>query len=207
VRAARARIKIAAAIDLGLIVAESDRILDLACGTADVLIEVSKRLSRRACYVGSDISAVALDRARANLCRGGLTPVVVRAEWRSLPYRSGVFDTVLAFAAPRPGLWSEIERVLGPRGKVFMVVPSRTSIISLWYRATELARPGLFDESSNSTPSDIVSAAGERFVVEAWRVWQSGSDRPYSGALDRMIARAVPSWGRYVALRCAKRPR
>jgi SAM-dependent methyltransferase len=160
VRAERARIKIAAAVELGLVLAESDHVLDLACGTADSLIEASERGSRRACYVGSDISAVALGRARANLRRAGLTPIVLRAEWRSLPYRSGVFDTILAFAAPRPGLWSEIDRVLGPRGKVFMVVPTRHSIISVWYRAKERARPGVFDERGNASALDRPAPTG-----------------------------------------------
>ena len=205
IRSERARIKIAAAIAVGMEFADSDRVLDLACGSGHNLIEAAARLSGNARLFGSDISAVALDRARQNFERARLDAKLVRAEWPRLPFRSGAIDKVIAFMAPFPAVIREIERVLAPGGKLFMVALSSDSITSALYRVWESIVPGPFDDSRNYPARELISALGQSLVVEEWNIVQSGSERPFSGALDRVIARWVPRWGRYVVVRCAKR--
>jgi len=204
VRAERARIKVAAAIEMGLQFRESDRVLDLACGSGHTLIEVARRASGEARFVGLDISGVALGLARANFKRAGVRVKPVRAEWPRLPFRSGAIDKVIAFMAPFPSVIREIERVLAPGGKLFMVALSRDSISSIFYRVRESILPGPFDDRRNYSARDLISALGESMAVEEWRILHSGSDRPLSSILDRAIGRWVPRWGRYVAVRCAK---
>jgi len=204
IRSERARIKIAAAIATGMKFADSDRVLDLACGSGHNLIEAVARLSGNARLFGLDISAVALDRARENFERVRLDAKLVRAEWPRLPFRDGSIDKVIAFMAPFPTVIHEIERVLAPGGKLFMVALSRDSITSALYRVRESIMPGPFDDSRNYPARELISALGQSLVVEQWNILHCGSDRPFSGALDRVIARWVPRWGRYVVVRCAK---
>jgi ubiquinone/menaquinone biosynthesis C-methylase UbiE len=204
IRSERARIKIAAAIATGMEFADSDRVLDLACGSGHNLIEAVARLSGNARLFGLDISAVALDRARENFERVRLDAKLVRAEWPRLPFRDGSIDKVIAFMAPFPTVIHEIERVLAPGGKLFMVALSRDSITSALYRVRESIVPGPFDDSRNYPARELISALGQSLVVEQWNILHCGSDRPFSGALDRVIARWVPRWGRYVVVRCAK---
>ena len=147
VRAERARIKIAAAIANGLKFAPSDRVLDLACGLGHNLIEAAARGSGPARFFGLDISAVALDRARRNFEEAKLRVNLVRAEWPRLPFRSRTFDIVVAFMAPVPAVIAEIERVLAPGGKLFMVALSRDSVTSAMYRLREAILPGPFQRS------------------------------------------------------------
>jgi ubiquinone/menaquinone biosynthesis C-methylase UbiE len=204
IRSERARIKIAAAIAVGMEFADSDRVLDLACGSGHTLIEAVGRSSRQARFFGLDISAVALERARKNFERIRLDAELVRAQWPRLPFRSGAIDKVIAFMAPFPAVIREIERVLAPGGKLFMVALSRDSVTSAFYRVRESILPGPFHDRRNYSARALVSALGQSLVVEEWRIMQSGSDRPFSGALDRVIARWVSRWGRYVVVRCAK---
>jgi SAM-dependent methyltransferase len=204
IRSERARIKIAAATAIGMEFADSDRVLDLACGSGHTLIEAVTRLSGQAWFFGLDISAVALDHARENFERARLDAQLIRAEWPRLPFRGGAIDKVIAFMAPFPTVIREIERVLAPGGKLFMVALSRDSIISAWYRVRESILPGPFDDRRNYSARELISALGQSLVVEEWGILHCGSDRPFSGALDRAIARWVPRWGRYVVVRCAK---
>ncbi len=204
IRSERARIKIAASTAIGMEFVDSDRVLDLACGSGHNLIEAVARLSGQARFFGLDISAVALDHARQNFERARIDAQLIRAEWPRLPFRGGAIDKVIAFMAPFPTVIREIERILAPGGKLFMVALSRDSITSAWYRVRESLLPGPFNDSRNYSARDLISALGQSLVVEEWRILHCGSDRPFSGALDRAIARWVPRWGRYVVVRCAK---
>jgi SAM-dependent methyltransferase len=204
VRSERARIKVAAVLALGMEFASTDRVLDLACGSGYTLMETSARLSVRARLVGLDISAQALAQARDNFARIHLDAQLVRAQWRGLPFRTGAIDKVIAFMAPFSALISEIERVLAPGGKLFMVAPSRDSVTSAYYRVRESIRTGPWDESRNFSARELIALLGKSMVVEDWRILHSGDERPFAGALDRAIARWAPRWGRYVVVRCTK---
>ena len=204
IRSERARLKIAAAIALGMEFADSDRVLDLACGSGHNLIEAANRLSGQARLFGLDISAVALERAGQNFARVRLDAKLIRGEWPRLPFGDGAFDKVIAFMAPFPAVIAEIERVLAPGGKLFMVALGRDSITSALYRVRESILPGPFNDHCNYSAHELVSALGQSLAVQEWRIVQCGSDRPFAGALDRVIARWIPGWGRYIAIRCEK---
>jgi SAM-dependent methyltransferase len=203
-RAERAQRKVAAVIEAGLKLNESDRVLDLAVGSGHGLIEVADRVSHAARFFACDISAVAIALARTNLQSAGVEARLLRAQWDRLPFRAQSFDLVLAFMLPTRAVLREIDRVLAPNGKVFLVTLSRYSVTSIFYRTLEAVRPDPFGEQGNPTPGELVSMLRSRFVVEGWRILHSGADRPFSRAIDGAIAMLLPDWGRYVVARCAK---
>jgi SAM-dependent methyltransferase len=95
-------------------------VLDIACGNA----AVQQALSGCASYLGVDLSAAELDRARA-LGRG---PVVC-GDARALPVPDQAVDTVVAsmglmLVRPLTQAIAEIARVLRPGGTVAVLLPS-----------------------------------------------------------------------------------
>jgi ubiquinone/menaquinone biosynthesis C-methylase UbiE len=204
VRSSRAKIKVAAAVALGMKFEPRERIVDVACGSGDNLIEAAAQMSGHARLFTIDISQTALGIARTNFQRAQLEVHQTRADWRGLPFRTGSIDKVMAFVAPFPALIGEIDRVLTPEGKLFLVALSRDSITSLLYRIRESVRPDPFDDSRNYSLRDLKSVLEQFFSVEESRVLHAGAERPLSQALDRLIGRWNPDWGRYVVLRCAK---
>ena len=106
-------------IDLGA----SDRLLDLATGTADLIVEAHEAVPG-ICAVGLDPSAQMLVRAREKLARiGNAGTELVQGDARALPFAEGSFDAVtMAFGIrnvpDRKVALAEIHRVLTPGGRV-----------------------------------------------------------------------------------------
>jgi demethylmenaquinone methyltransferase / 2-methoxy-6-polyprenyl-1,4-benzoquinol methylase len=95
------------------------RVLDLACGTADLLIALEREAGRR--LIGSDFCHPMLTGARAKIERDKLKSVLVESDALALPFPDGSLDLItIAFgyrnlANYRAGL-IEMRRVLRPGG-------------------------------------------------------------------------------------------
>jgi ubiquinone/menaquinone biosynthesis C-methylase UbiE len=106
------------------------RLLDLGCGRGEVLAAMSLA---GAVAAGVDFSTEALAIARNTASRLGAPVLLVRARAESLPFRGGVFDTVLATDIvehlPEPDLRcsvAEVHRCLKPAGRfVVHTAPTR----------------------------------------------------------------------------------
>jgi demethylmenaquinone methyltransferase / 2-methoxy-6-polyprenyl-1,4-benzoquinol methylase len=116
------------------------RALDVACGTGDLAIELSRRVGPSGEVIGSDFSEEMLARAR------GKAPEL-RWEWGNaleLPYDSGDFDaSTVGFGARNfsdldRGL-SEMARVVRPGGRVVVLEittphrPPLSTFYSVWF--------------------------------------------------------------------------
>jgi SAM-dependent methyltransferase len=106
----------------GLVGAGPHRVLDATCGIGTQLLGLAGHGHH---LVGSDLSANALRRASAGCRDRGLTPRLVVADLRALPYRDGSFDVVVSADNSLPHLLTEdgmaaalshVRRVLRPRG-------------------------------------------------------------------------------------------
>jgi len=209
-RAQRARSKVAAFIAVGLKIDAQDRVLDLACGSGQTLIEALTKTSHRGRLVACDISTAAIRLARGNFKRARLDAAVFCADAAQLPLRDESFDIVLASMVlqhvdDEARVLSEIDRVLARNGRVFVIAPCRHSITTglqtLRKSAAKTSLPA--DRQSYSAPQ-LVALMESRFAVKSWRIWHSGPDRRILGAIDRALARILPLWGRYIVLRCEK---
>lgn len=95
------------------------RVLDLACGTGDLLIALERAASRR--LMGSDFCHPMLAAARTKLQGNGLRSVLIESDALALPFADSSLDLVtIAFgyrnlADYRGGL-EEMRRVLRPGG-------------------------------------------------------------------------------------------
>ena len=95
------------------------RVMDLACGTGDLLIALEREAGRS--LIGSDFCHPMLQGASAKLTRGGLRSRLVEADALCLPMRDASLDLItMAFgfrnlANYRAGL-AELRRVLRPGG-------------------------------------------------------------------------------------------
>jgi len=97
------------------------RVLDLACGTADLTLALAR--GARARILSSDFCHPMLTQAGEKLRRQGLPPLLAEADALQLPFADASFDLVACsfgfrnLANYRAGL-QEIRRVLKPGGEV-----------------------------------------------------------------------------------------
>ncbi len=96
-------------------------VLDLACGTADLLRELHRRGTRPRTRLGADLAGDMLGLARAKLVSGGLPPHLFQADGRRLPLADGGLSGItIAFGIRNfPDLEegvTEMVRVLGDGG-------------------------------------------------------------------------------------------
>jgi demethylmenaquinone methyltransferase/2-methoxy-6-polyprenyl-1,4-benzoquinol methylase len=117
------------------------RVLDLACGTGDLLIALEK--TGRRGLIGSDFCHPMLSGAREKLSRGGLRSTLVESDALALPFADASLDLItIAFgyrnlANYRSGL-VEMRRVLRPGGALAILEfsePPNATIAALynWY--------------------------------------------------------------------------
>lgn len=119
------------------------RVLDVACGTGDLAIELAGRVGSTGRVIGCDFSEAMLDRARTKNQFGE----VLRFEWAdalSLPYPDGAFDAATVgfgarnFADLSQGI-GEMARVVRSGGRVVILeitTPTRpplSSFFALWF--------------------------------------------------------------------------
>jgi demethylmenaquinone methyltransferase / 2-methoxy-6-polyprenyl-1,4-benzoquinol methylase len=122
-----------------------DSALDICCGTGDLALELTRRVSPGGHVVGSDFSEPMLDLAREKAVERQASGV--RFEWADalqLPYDGGRFDAVtVGFGARNLADldrgFSEMARVLKPGGRAVILEitqPSRPPLsvfFSLWF--------------------------------------------------------------------------
>jgi len=96
-------------------------VLDLACGTGDLLRELHRRGRRSRSRIGADFAREMLERARPKLLDVGCPPILLQADGRSLPFPDGALSGLTIafglrnFPDPSAGL-DEMARVLRPGG-------------------------------------------------------------------------------------------
>lgn len=124
-------------------VGPGDRVLDVACGTGDLAIELARRVGPGGSVTGSDFSEAMLDRARAKNHFGEL----LEFQWADaldLPYPDDVFDAAtVGFGARNfgdlAGGLAEMTRVVRPGGRVVileMTIPTKPPLsffFRLWF--------------------------------------------------------------------------
>ncbi len=97
-----------------------DRVLDLACGTGDILFEAAPRVRQA---IGLDVTHRMLQLAALRPCQAGARPSWVTGDMLALPFPDGHFSVVTTGYGLRnvPDLdqaLREIRRVLAPGGRL-----------------------------------------------------------------------------------------
>jgi SAM-dependent methyltransferase len=92
-----------------------DTVLDVGCGTAHIIAELTRRTSN-VFFVGLDVSSAMVKIARGN-CKGKMETGIVRGDGFSLPFKDGSFQVVLNRLAECSA--TEICRVLKSGGTFF----------------------------------------------------------------------------------------
>lgn len=118
------------AIEL-LAVKPTDKVLDLAAGTADLSLLIAKNLSEEGLLVTSDINANMLSIGRNRLLDAGyLKPQYAQVNAEQIPFQADTFDAItigfgLRNVTMQDKALAEMYRVLKPGGRVLVLEFSR----------------------------------------------------------------------------------
>lgn len=162
---------------------------------------------RSGLLVGLDRSAIALNLAKNRNSAAGIYYLSGAAE--ALPFSSNSFDHVIVFGVIEhvrdyQTFISEIHRVMKLGATAFVSSSNANSFLQA--KNYVLARTGRYRYGfqQNWTMSDLKSILQRRFRIEKSFILQGGADMPVTTNLDRIIARFVPSWGRYICFVVSK---
>jgi ubiquinone/menaquinone biosynthesis C-methylase UbiE len=120
-------------------------VLDLACGTANLLPRLEEWGARAASYTGVDVSREMLRAARAKLAALSIPATLEAADAAALPFTDARFDTVVSASAlhdfPEPErALAEARRVLRAGGRLLLLDWSRGRVtmraLNLFLRLT-----------------------------------------------------------------------
>ncbi|MBI2632594.1 methyltransferase domain-containing protein [Candidatus Pacearchaeota archaeon] len=91
---------------------QSDTLLDVGCGTAFKLIELSRKVKK---IYGLEPNKRMLDAATKNIIRAGISNIIfIKGLAEEIPFQDNYFDIITCMVAPHKT--SEIYRVLKPKG-------------------------------------------------------------------------------------------
>lgn len=124
-------------------------VLDAGCGTGLLYSFINSRkqqFKNMEMYIGIDISYGMLKKAKLKIDKGTILAELIRADADFLPFRSKVFDSVLAFTLlqnmPNPNITCyELLRVIKDRGLLILSIPKSINInIGLQVKKLEEAK-------------------------------------------------------------------
>jgi ubiquinone/menaquinone biosynthesis C-methylase UbiE len=112
---------------------DGEEVLDLACGTGAVTLEIAASGLRPGSLTGVDLSADMLSVARAKAAAAKVAAEFVEAEAGRLPFTDSRFDLAfcqqaLQFFPDRPSALAELRRVLKPGGRIAFCVQRELAV-------------------------------------------------------------------------------
>lgn len=102
----------------------TERVLDVGCGTGNLILSMRERWPLLRCW-GVDLCGEMLEVGKAKLGRAGGRPPLVQGRAERLPFAEGSFDLVIScnslhFVPDPAQALSEFRRVLRPGGRLFV---------------------------------------------------------------------------------------
>lgn len=188
------------------------RVLDLGCG-AGAHTEMLARGGAR--VAACDLSRRAIGLSKARMGVSGLSGLLVRADARQLPFRSGAFDFVWSWGVihhspDTEACIREIARVLGPRGEARVMVYHRDSI-GYWLHIV-VFKGILLGRLAHRALDEVVADHSDGAVAGYWT--RRGIQGVFRRSFDRVAVRVygqrsealpLPRWMRDALLRLVPR--
>jgi ubiquinone/menaquinone biosynthesis C-methylase UbiE len=149
------------------------RVVDVACGTGNLLPMIAERAGRVESYAAVDFSPEMLRAARGKASGAEPRAGFVAADALALPFRAASFETAVCASAlhywndPGAGL-REVRRVLRPGGRLLLLDwwrdPPSMRLLNAWMRLTRIEYHRMY---SRAEMIRVVQDAGFRIEDEA----------------------------------------
>jgi ubiquinone/menaquinone biosynthesis C-methylase UbiE len=152
--------------------AELGRVLDLACGTANLLPRLSAWGACVDGYVGVDLAPEMLLAARPKLAASPFPAAAVAADVAALPFADDAFDTIITASAlhdwPQPErAFAEMHRVLHSGGRLLLLDWCRDTVgMKALNAVLRIARNPFHRMYSRGDAAALLAGAGFRIARE-----------------------------------------
>jgi ubiquinone/menaquinone biosynthesis C-methylase UbiE len=149
------------------------QVVDVGCGTGNLLPFLTASGARTETYAGIDLSPEMLRVARGKGSGAKARAGFVAADVGRLPLRNASFDTAVCASSlhywdDAPAALGEIRRVLRPAGRLLLVDwlrdPLSMRLLNAWMRITRVRYRHMY---SRDELADVLAAAGFRVQAEA----------------------------------------
>lgn len=159
------------------------RALDIATGTGRNALQLA---AAGFDVVGLDISAVAIDRARAEAERRGLDVTWVTADLDVDPLPGDDYDLITVMRYRSPPLWPRLQAALAPDGWILVEHHLQTHL-------EDVAGPG--DDAFRLAAGELLAAFADLRIVHYSEQVEPADDREARFAIARLVACAGdPGW-------------
>jgi len=157
---------------------QSGRVLDLGCGTGDLLVDLQKA----GCSgVGLDLSAPMLHLARRKLAQANFPSPLCQGRAQQMPFAEQSFDSiVMTFPAPyihHPATWAELKRTLQSDGRLIIVHGAQLSGLTPWGLLSRLY--SRLYQPPTSQPDPIEIRAREAGLTGHWQCISLGRSQVF----------------------------
>jgi ubiquinone/menaquinone biosynthesis C-methylase UbiE len=207
VRAARAQRRLTSFELMNGSIPTGSRVLDAGCGAGDSLAALSQAYGAGIELTGTDFSSRAVALASSRLANQAK---VVYADVTNLPFPDAYFSHVLLFGIIEhvkddKRALAEISRVSESGALVYISTSNVFSVLQAinFVRCNIIGYP--YGYQKNWRKSAIESQLAKFLSIDRAEFEHADRDMPVVHYVDRVLARFIPQWGRYLHFTCTRK--
>lgn len=182
-------------------------ILDLGCGSGELIGSLAREKGASRICVGVDRSIAALKRAQETNARRYIKYIC--ADANCTPFASERFDAVFLFGLiehvkDHQAVLAEVHRVMRSGGQIFLSSSNAASALQIMNRFLAALGRYPYGFQRNWTLKSLRRELERYFKIQRMFVSHADADMRNVRFIDRVLSRLFPRWGRYICFVATK---